>query len=282
MKHVKIIFLALMLMSGMTAVAQDSYSEALKALANVNPMMDSSLKPAEMKQGLAEVNRSLMKNYDEKTSNELVDRYLNTQFASDLIDKMMLPSFKKYVTENELREVAAQMSTPEGKTFTEETIAMLQKPEAMGELTQCVTSITASVMKGETPAPVKANSKIKKDYVELWNRFYDAGGMTVMTEQLFTGMGLQFSQSAGAKIWEKLAAPMKSNFKVMLLNMARHCVSKESLEFGIKFASLPASKHVTEASVDMLSCDMQQRGEQLIAGYGEWLEKQGVELKKEK
>ena len=138
-----------------------------------------------------------------------------------------------------------------------------------------------SVVKNEELEPVEANAKIPQDYVELWNRYYDGGGMSSLVAPIFSTMERQFSKGDNKDFWEKLSSHMKSNFKVILMNMSYGTMSKAALEFGVKYVSTTAGKHAMDAAVDMLSGDLQQLGMQLIVGYGEWLEKQGVELKED-
>ena len=268
-------------MCGMKAVAQDSYSEALKALVNANPSMGANFKADDMKASLKQVNQMVMKDYNESDSNELIEKYLKTQFMSDIINRMMLPSFKKHVTEDELRELTALITTPEGQAFSKESAEIMKKPEAVGEMTKQVMAMAMSVMKNEELAPVKANANIPQDYVELWDRYYDGGGMSSLVEPIFSTMEKQFSQSGGKEFGEKLSSHMKSNFKVVMMNMSYGTMSKAALEFGVKYVSTTAGKHAMDAAVDMMSGDLQQLGMQLMVGYGEWLEEQGVELKED-
>lgn len=284
MKQLKLIVAAMMLLFGMSVMAQekvqDSYREAFEACLATNPSA-ASFEDAgmQMKELYEYINKMALKNYSDAKSEELIEKYMKERFEEDMKTNVMLPSFKRNITEAELREVTKELSTPEGQQFVKANDDLFKNPQSLAKFMGEFIRVGMEVAEGKTPDPVKADKKIPNSYVALWDKFYEESSLTNLLESIIALKGASITNGVEQEIWPKVSQYLRDNFKVIYMNMAFDNMPENLLRYGVKVASMPSYKHMVAATQDMMSGDMQQLGMKFVEGYAEWLDQQDVEIK---
>lgn len=273
MKRTKLFLTVFMLLCGMNAVmAQDSYREAFKSYLTSNPSA-ASISVEQMRPVYQQINQTVLKNYDSEESEILISNYINQRFQDDIIDKLMIPSTKKFVSEADLRELTTLCSTPEGKAFLQAGEKMNQIANSP-EFQQTMSRAGQAIGLGQTPQTVKLNSGISPAYASLCGEYYDISGMNQLIDQMLAGFSQMASSEQEKQLYAKLGIYMQNNFKNIFINYAQNILQEEQLRFGIKIYSTQAQKNMMKALGDLMS-NLQQKSMSLIEGYGEWLDEQG-------
>ena len=277
MKRTKLFLTVFMLLCGMNAVmAQDSYRETFKAYLTSNPSA-ASISADQMRPFYQQINQAVLKNYDSDESEKLINNYINQRFQDDIIDKLMIPTVKKFVSEADLRELTTLYSTSEGKAFLQAGEKMNQIANSP-EFQQTMSGAGQVIGLGQTPPTVKLNSDISPAYASLCGEYYDISGMNQLIDQMLAGFSQMASSEQEKQMYTRLGIYMQNNFKNIFINYAQNILPEEQLRFGIKIYSTQAQKNMMKALGDIMS-NLQQKSMNLIEGYGEWLDEQGVEVK---
>lgn len=280
MKRTKLFLIATMLVCSMGAWAQDSYREAFDAYLSNNPSagnwgdVGSNLKPAfEM------INKTVLKHYTEATSNALIEEYLTKQFGEDVKTNMMLPSFRKHVTEAELRELNEAMKTPKGKEFILANDKLTNGLTSNTEFVAQMMKVGMQIGMGETPTAIEPSKEIPASYIALWDKYYQESESAALIESMLSLQQQAADQQTDKEVLEKIKLFMKDNFNVLFMNVSYKNMPEDVLKYGVELASKPCFKHTMTAMRDMMSGDMQQLGMKFIEAYAIWLEAKGVEIK---
>ena len=266
-----------LLMCGLSGMAQDSYREALKAFLKTDSKPFSSLE--RWKPALTEVNKLKMVPFDEAESERLINKYSEERLLDVIMDVWFVPAFQKNVTEAELKELAAFYQTPEGKRFKGMTESNTLNEENQEAFAKRMVSNLMQTMMGQTPEPVKPAKGISKNYIKLFNQYYDECGIestlgTLLDKVAELGAKNNLSKSMMKSFMGSLTKDMRN----MTLNSVSKKWTEDDLRAGIEYASRPAYKHVMNGLSDVFGQMTQELleavSEKILTDYVEWLDKE--------
>ena len=265
MKTTRIIISFFLMLFALGANAQDSYREALKAYTKVNPNLQSFTSD-KMKAALQGVNSFLLQNTAADEADKLSSRYLDEQFWDDMID-LLMPTMKENLTEAELKELTAILSTPEALSYTSHN---MEWTDALTEsLTETLTEAAKTVAAGKTPAPIKIADNIDKKYVQKFTTF---AGESDVLNQLKKGLEL-----GGGQLPEGLITWVDNNITNLMINTSYGIFTEKDIDFGNNLSEMPLYKKTINATNSFLN-DPMAMGLSLIGNYQKWLKKHGVEV----
>lgn len=274
MKPFRTIFLLFCVLSYSVAFGQDSYRQCYKKYIEACPS-GSQVSTSTMRVSLSTLNQALMKRYDKTLSDNLIEKYLKEQFPDDVADAV-IPYFQKGVSENDLQEITRLMLLPAGKQYQEHLMAMNDLyNEQMFEIGR---QLAFKLLEGETPAPVSLRPDISKDYILLFNKFYNAQNMAEMTEKMVQGFQQSASGGQLSNVADVLASFLRENLKNIMLNSCSGMLTEDDLQFGINLSESPAWNRIQQVQKEMLENPL-ALGMPVVVAYQGWLAKQGVELK---
>ena len=271
MKTFKSLFVLLLLTVSMAASAQTTMKEAFKAYIETNPSF-TNMSPEAMGGALELMNASIMKDYNEAKSKELVDKYLKDSFTDDLVDAL-LPFMEEHLKIEEIKELTAKLSTDKGKAFQEhwgKINGTGSKFEQMGM------EIAQKVMSGEEPTPVEAIS-CPKSYMKLFQQFYNESGQGELLISMFDGLSESLTGEQKTMMG-KVKGYLSENLCTMLLNESYGILTEEDMKFGMELAKTQAWKNQMKAAGSLMS-HAQEMGMNVVMSYLTWLQDQGVETK---
>ena len=159
---------AMLLLVGVTAMAQDSYREALKDYINLSQNQMAEKMQAQIHQ----LNPMFFEYKQDVDFDQLANRYINERFGVFMAD-MLQDQFKENITENDLRKMTAMLTTPQGKAFREHTDTWSAQFEQVYENGDIGQSLNA-MMEGKPVAPIVRNSDIPESYAQKFMQYFDA------------------------------------------------------------------------------------------------------------
>ena len=269
MKSLRKLFVLALLAVSMTAAAQDEMTKAVMDYVKACP---SSIVGMDEKMGeaLKLLNQELIKNYNGKTSEELVSNYMKTQFLNDMVECMLVPCVKEFVTVDELKQITAVMSSREGKLFQEHQ----KKLNESANFEEIGKSLMETIIAGQEPEDIKPNPTCPKSYVSTFNKYYEGSGLNSVVDQ----MGNMFGDKKDDPSVQKLIAFLKKNMQTIYLNGSYGTMTMDDLKFGIKMFQTDAWKHIMQSQNKLMS-DARNLGMTIVLSYVLWLAGQDVELK---
>ena len=262
----RIIVTGLILLASITAVAQDSYREALKdylalsqkstyeqifdALKQLNPMV------FERVEGM---------NYDQMTT-----AYINDRFGEIMAD-LWESAMRETVTENDLRTAKALMSTPEGIALNEHATAWSKQfaQDIKDELQQPL--ITA--MTGMTISPVIANSEIPKSYVQKFMQYMDN---THGAEQFISAFNQGLAQH-GVELPDAFQDWLADNVGTLAMNSAYGTITNADLDYSASLFTNDSYRRVIDCA-SSLTNNLMSVGMTCVLDYIDWMGDQGIPL----
>lgn len=269
MKTIKSFFVLLLLTVSMAATAQTTLKEALKAFIQTNPSA-STMSPESMRKALQLMNVSVIKDYNEAKSEQLIESYLKEQFWDDMIDAM-LPFVEDKLVLSELNELTAMMSTEKGKSFQEHWGKIngdVSKFEKLG------VEIASKVASGEEIVPLQAIDCPDK-YKQLFQEFYKLSGQEDLLNSMFDGLGKNFNNEQKT-LMENVKNYLSNNMCTMLLNESYGILTEDDIQFGIELGKTQGWQNQMKAVSSMMT-NSQELGMSIVMSYVAWLQDQGVE-----
>lgn len=285
MKKLFIMVVITMLLATTAKVsAQDSYSETFVEMLKLSPQYQNISGSMEnMKGMLPELNKKLLK--DQSKSEELINKYAESQMLTDFISAFFAPTMKEYITEAEIKDFKAILNTPEAKSYTEHEAVATQKME------QTITTIIIESLSSEKALkdltegklnlkPVKIDPSIPADYIAT---FDDAFNEEYLDKMLGSISGALAQSSENPQVVESLMAYIKTNMRALCLNSYYGTASKEDFVWAKKHQANPTTKKFTDAMLQVMAGfsdqeKVQGSSFQFIMRYVMWLQKQGVEI----
>ena len=269
MKSLRKLFVLALLAVSMTAAAQDEMTKAVMDYVKACPSAMVGL-DGKMAETLKLVNQELIKNYNGKTSEELVNNYMTNLFLNDMVEGVWIPAMQGFVTVDELKQLTAVMSSREGKLFQEHQ----KKLNESANFEEIGKRIMETIIAGQEPEDAKVNPSCPKSYVSTFNKYYELSDLGSIVDQ----MGNMFGDKKDDPRVKKYLAYMKKNILTLYLNSSYGTMTMDDLKFGIKMFQTDAWKHIMQSQNKLMS-DAQNLGMTIMTSYVFWLTGQDVELK---
>jgi len=256
----------LMILVGMTAVAQDSYRAALKSYLAINQKAQVEKMTAALKQ----LNPTIFEYKAGVDFNQLVSNYIDNQFIEMMAD-IMVEKMGSSVSESDLRQAVTLLSTPAGLALNEHTNQWSEQFEQ--ELVQSIQPAMLSAMAGTSASPVEANSDIPAAYAQKFKTFFDNNHMLDTFLSAFN-QGLAMSNGEAP---EAFTTWLRENLCTIAMNSAHGVITTEDLDYSAQMFSSDAYGRVVEASSN-LTGELYTIGTIVILNYIDWMGEQGVSL----
>ena len=274
MKTQKSLIVLLLLTVSMAASAQTTLKEAFKAYMQTNPSA-STMDTETIKLALGLMNIAVLEDYDEATSEQLIDKYIKESFEDDLID-VMLPIIEDKVNVKELNELTAMFKTTRGKSYEEH----WAKVSDSSQLEQLGDDAMDKISDGLEPTPIEPISCPAK-YKNLFMQFYKEIGQDEILIQTCEALGNTFGDAFGddqKPMMDKYSCYLLDNYPTMLLNESYGTMTEDDLKFGIELGKTQAWKNQVKAMTSILP-QAKEMGMSIAIKYISWLQDQGVETK---
>ena len=271
MKTIKQLFVLAFLVVSMTVAAQDEMTKALLDYVKACPSATTGMGvDGNMGEALKMVNQELITKYNGKTSEELVSDYMKNHFLNDMTENVMAPAIKEFVTVNEVKQLTAAMSSPEGKLFQEHQKKINESTnfEKVGE------SIMKTLLDNMEPEDIKPDPSCPKTYISMFYKYFELSNLASVVDQ----MGNMFGDKKDDPKVIKFMTYLKKNIRTIYLNNSYGTITMDDLKFGMKVYQTDAWKHMMQAQSKMVS-DPQKLGMGIVMSYINWLTEQGVEIK---
>lgn len=284
----KIFFMAViaMLFATTTSVsAQKNYEELVVEMISASPQYQNITASLEnMRPALTGMNKKLLK--DQSKSEELVNKYAETQMASDFIAALLVPTFKEHISMAELKEMVKLLSVPEAKTFANHDAIATEKFEKEFQIVFIESLSSKQALKDLENGklnlkPVEIDASIPADYIATFDKFYDEE----YTEEILNSMTGIFNMQLknNPELQEPLLAYIKTNMRPLCLNVYYGTVTKEDMLWNINHQSKPITKKFADAMLLVMSNMSDQEKMQgvvfnFLMRYAMWLQEQGLEI----
>lgn len=266
MKTTKLFFSLLLLLFAVPSLAQDSYRQTLEKYVKTNPKL-KDYAGDKMKTALTMINPNILTGKSLEEANELADRYLKEQLFDDLLDNMM-PIMQKHITEDELKQLNALLSTPEGLDFTTNNMKWEEKMEK--KLLDILTKGIADINNGQTPAPLAVSTGISQSYQDKFTKYLTA---SKQLEAFKKGIELGGQNQLSQEVldWVMKIAP------TLFVNTAHGVLTEQNLDYATKLCNYESYNHSVDA-VNEIASNPMVTGMQIITSYISWLKKQGASV----
>lgn len=264
------LFVLALLAVSMTAAAQDEMVTALLDYVKACPSATTGMGvDGKMGEALKMVNEELIKEYNGKTSEELVSDYMENHFLNDMVENVMAPAVKEFVTVDEVKQLTAAMSSPEGQTFQQHQKLLNEGTdfEKIGE------SVMETLLADVEPDDIQPDAACPQAYVNAFNKYFELSNLGSVIDQ----MGNMFGDKKDEPKVIKYLAYLKKNMPTIYLNSSYGTMTMDDLNFGMKVYQTDAWKHMMQAQNQMVS-DPQKLGMGIIMSYILYLSEQGVEV----
>ena len=270
MKSFKSFLLILFMATSMVAHAQTTLRDAFKAFVEACPSA-TNMTPETMGPALKQMNISVMANYDEEKSNQLVEKYLNEKLLDHIIDAM-LPYLEKYVTAEDLKLLTEQMQTPQGQLFQAHQSAFNAK---FNQFTQLGKDLAAKIISGETPAPIEPVA-CPDSYKQLFLQYFEESNLMDSMSPFFDSIGGAQLNDTQKEMMNKMKQYFSDNMSTIYLNESYGTMTEDDLRFGLQYYKSNAWKNEMKAMGESMS-HAQEMGMGVVMSYLNWLKGQGVE-----
>jgi hypothetical protein len=284
----KIFFMAViaMLFATTTSVsAQKNYEELVVEMISASPQYQNITASLEnMRPALTGMNKKLLK--DQSNSEELVNKYAETQMASDFIAALLVPTLKEHISMAELKEMVKLLSVPEAKTFANHDAIATEKFEKEFQIVFIESLSSKQALKDLENGklnlkPVEIDASIPADYIATFDKFYNEE----YTEEILNSMTGIFNMQLknNPELQEPLLAYIKTNMRPLCLNVYYGTVTKEDMLWNINHQSKPITKKFADAMLLVMSNMSDQEKMQgvvfnFLMRYAMWLQEQGLEI----
>ena len=263
------LLLFLLLSLGGAVRAQDSYYQALTRYVQSNRMA-CLVQPDELRKGLTELTDRALKDKKGFDTATLVDCYMREQFMPDLVRYVLLPSYGRHVTEDELRQLTRLYASASGRTFVEH---MRQWQERMDPVVaELLSWQVEETDTGNQLLPVQPDSRCPQEYVTLFCEYYDAARPNAALDAMEQSEVYRWGEDELRRIFDAMLPYLRANLRNISLNTAYGVLTEDDLRFGKAAASTEAYQRATDAAVEA-ACTMQTATRLLYMKYLDWLTK---------
>lgn len=270
MKRVRLLITLALMLVAVSVSAQDSYSEALKDYLKITEKQASEKMLAQLHQ----LNPMLFEYKQDIDFNQLASRYVDEQLLKIKAEKVQDMFKEVNVTESDIRQMTALMTTPQGETLIEHGDAWSDQFEEI--LKEEMEEPLKSVFDG-TPisSTVVANSDIPASYARKFMQYFeDTRGM-----DQFANAFSQPLKMMGIEVPESLLEWMKNNLGTLAMNSAYGIITEDDLDYSANLQNYDFHHKIVDATVKM-SENVISMGMDIILNYIDWMKGQGVSVSK--
>lgn len=270
MKRVRLLITLALMLVAVSASAQDSYSEALKDYLKITEKQASEKMLAQLHQ----LNPMLFEYKQDIDFNQLASRYVDEQLLKIKAEKVQDMFKEVNVTESDIRQMTALMTTPQGETLIEHADAWSDQFEEI--VKEEMEEPLKSVFDG-TPitSTVVANSDIPASYARKFMQYFeDTRGM-----DQFANAFSQPLKMMGIEVPESLLDWMKDNLGTLAMNSAYGIITEDDLDYSANLQTYDFHHKIVDATVKM-SENVISMGMDIILNYIDWMKGQGVSVSK--
>lgn len=268
MKKSRLLITLLCLTVAAVGFAQDSYREAIKEF-NLLTGADEQLTKI-----YTNVNNLLFKATDDVDLDELTATFVKENM--DQIVDMIEPLMREHnVTESDLREVCALLSTPEGRSYTAHQNELREAfPKVFMELffDPAMADRMVSLEETGTAENLPVDPKIDSAYAAKFFQLYEASNFMDRYKERLSSMGMD--DIAGNKA---LLNWLSENVLTVMLNTSYGLVTPEDLDFGIKMLSSNESCRKTLDASQMNEESLRSAGVEMMEKYEAWMKAHGAQ-----
>lgn len=271
----KKVLLLMFLLVSMGVNAQSELHNAIKNYVKACPAVTESFENS-MKQALTLVNEKFIEDYNVQQSEALIKKYCEGPFLDDFIESMMIPCSEGIATVSDFQALTKMMLTPEGKTYQ----AHQAKMNSVGTkwMEQKTVDIVNMLMEGKTPPTEKVRQEIPQSYRQLYYQFFKVSKIDKAVSPMMSII-LKNADDDNKELIQKFTNYFNENLRTLYINSSYDYFTTADLNFGIKCFSLPAYEHVSLIQ-EALPEKVQSGSLKLVMSYINWLESQGVKIKK--
>lgn len=254
----------------MGAQAQnDAYLKALTRYVKSN--RNACTVPVEpLRKGLTEVTDKMLANKRGFTTEELVDVYIRQQFMPDMVEHVLKPTYGRYVTAEELRQLTDMYKTTKGKFY-------------LAHLTQTQTRLDATIEellkwqaeemdKGSQLLPIQVDPNCPAEYIERFNAYYKLARLDAALQCIQESEEYKWGEEEYRKIIDLMLPYLSENLPTITLNIAYRFLTEDDLRFGMKLCATEAYQRSVEAHAEAVGT-MQTSTRLIYMKYLEWLTK---------
>lgn len=270
MKRVRLLITLALMLVAVSVSAQDSYSEALKDYLKITEKQASEKMLAQLHQ----LNPMLFEYKQDIDFNQLASRYVDEQLLKIKAEKVQDMFKEVNVTESEIRQMTALMTTPQGETLIEHGDAWSDQFEEI--LKEEMEEPLKSVFDG-TPisSTVVANSDIPESYARKFMQYFE----DTRSMDQFANAFSQPLKMMGIEVPESLLEWMKNNLGTLAMNSAYGIITEDDLDYSANLQNYDFHHKIVDATVKM-SENVISMGMDIILNYIDWMKGQGVSVSK--
>lgn len=218
---------------------------------------------------------------DAVQATKAISTYMSKQLINDMGD-IYEGLFRKYVTEEELKELIALYSDPRYAQIQTKIVDITANIKQTKEYAACVQQIeaitTAAMSCQPIPEDIPIKVNVSDEYREAFNRYYKQCNLEETIATSFKSMEIMLT-----KIFEKqnianattkvntIMDCIKRNMETVYLTVIKESLTIDDLQLLTNAASLPAFQHVMKATAE-LSENPFQLSMKLFSNMANWME----------
>ena len=258
----------MLLLVAVTAVAQDSYREAMKDYLKISQKQATE----KMLTQLNQLNPMLFEYKQGLDYGQLTKRFINEHFLEVMTDMVQDVFKENKITESDIRQIIALMNTPQGETLREHSAAWSNLFEAV--VKEEMEQPLMSAMEGE---PISSSVVVNADIPESYSRKFMQYFEDTRAMDQFMGAFNQPLKMMG--IPESFLEWLNNNIGTLAMNSAYGTITEADLDYSATLFNHDFYRHINDAAV-MLSDNIIKTGATMILEYVDWMKDQGVPLSK--
>ena len=267
MKKSRLLITLLCLTVAAVGFAQDSYREAIKEYSLLSGADEQLTK------SYTKINNLLFKATDDVDLDELTATFVreNQDQMVDITEPLMR---ENNVTESDLREVCALLSSPEGQSYTTHQNELMEVfPKAYMEMffDPAMVDRMMSLEETGTAENLPVDPKIDSVYAAKFFQLNEDSHFVDRFKERLSSMGMD--DIAGNKA---LLNWLSENVLTVMLNSSYGLVTPEDLDFGIKMYSNESCRKILDVS-QMNEESLRSAGVEMIEKYKAWMEAHGAQ-----
>ena len=189
-------------------------------------------------------------------TDSVANKYIESQLKVDVID-FFEPFYRKHVSEQELTELIASHNDPRHIQLSQKSREIMrtwnQSALYLGFKNKLNETVD-DIMNNKTPTDLPMPENVSAEYVEAFNRFYDASGTGDMVAQMQTSalqmLTIQLYVGGAGNVVEKvesLGDYYQRNIRTVLLCLYSQSITSDDLAFMAQEVQTDAFQHSFEA-----------------------------------
>ena len=272
----KRIYLFVLLAAGLSlSMFADSYRDALSQYLFLGNVLDQE----QYQQMLKPIAESAFPD-NPKQGAVILSEYATTQMSEDMVD-IYLPAFRKYVSEQDLKDLNELMASPRYSEIQKRSAQVLNGLGESAEYQQFIAKYQeamVAIMQGEKPQEIAVSSSISNSYQKAFKSYYDASHTSEVVMGSFrslSGMLEKTLRKQGVANPSQIVAQINQYTERNMPNVLVACfykvLTEQDLQDLTKVAATPQYGRVMQAVGEVAGNPM-QLGISLLTKMAEWTE----------